>query len=451
MILRLFEQARVTGSETAGYLCTMRAKQHVGFGQIGERFLFPSTACLLLTVLLAISLEAEVSAHKPGAEFTYLSMFLERNEDADRPSLDDLYKTYTVTKLGSKSSHSRRLHQVSSPSSSLFGNSGSGVAPVSPEITDDEEEMEKGGDPTLSIRATNLMKTASPTPLYKPFKRSSPKPSLEQFKTPLPSPSPEQIFRVTPTPSPRTKSGFASDQVKNKSKSAGKKKVPSPEPVAVQEGPDDYGEYSEPGSDLATRHGENIDRLVFMLTKLIKQYHIQTLIDVPCRAHAHWMHHVLKETMANQRLALNFQYVCVDTNHNVLTELRRRLIERGLSRNTRFVVRKFWKEPLPKGDLVFSFSGLDNMHKDHVRGFFEILGHSKGRHKLVVLGSHTGQLAKTGNTEKIARFTSFGYPINVREAPFGLHKPIRIIKVVSIEGNDKQMYVYFPEKMLSRR
>lgn len=419
----------------------MRTKRHVRSGRIATIFSFCSHLHLRPTFLLIILLQTVVSAHKPGAEFTYLSMFLERNDDADRPSLDDLYKTYTVTKLGSKTSHSRRLHQAPSSSSSYSGE-------TTPELIDDEEELDKGGDPTLSIRATTPGRTASPTPLYKPFKRATSKPTLENFKTPSPSPFLSYRSDNTPTPPSRPKPGSDGSHSKNTDKTADKKKGASPKPAGKENS--DENDYSDAMSDLGTRHGENIDRLVFMLTKLIKQYHVQTLVDVPCRAHAHWMHRVLKETTADQHMALNFQYVCVDTNHNILTELRRRLIERGHSRNTRFAVRKFWKEPLPKGDLVFSFSGLDNMHKDHVRGFFEILSHSQGRHKLVVLGSHTGQLAKSGNTEKIARFTSFGYPINVREAPFSLLKPIRIIKVVSSGGNDKQMYVYFPEKMLSQ-
>lgn len=427
----------------------MRTDPDISFRQVARRSLFCSHVCLLSTVLLAISLETGVSAHKPGAEFTYLSMFLERNDDADRPSLDDLYRTYTVTKLGSKTSHSRRLHQAPSSSGLFSGETTPGAAPASPELVEEEEEVDRGGDPTLSIRATTPTRTASPTPLYKPFKRATPKPTLENFSTPSPSPSLSHRSWKTPTPSPHAKVGSSGGKKKKEDKMTDRKKGAAFESVIAQEGPDEK-DYVDTTSDLGTRHGENIDRLVFMLTKIIKQYHVQTLIDVPCRAHAHWMHRVLKETMADQHTALNFQYVCVDTNHNVLTELRRRLIERGHSRNTRFAVRKFWKEPLPKGDLVFSFSGLDNMHKDHVRGFFEILGHSEGRHKLVVLGSHTGQLAKSGNTEKIARFTSFGYPINVREAPFSLVKPIRIIKVVSSGGNDKQMYVYFPERMLSR-
>lgn len=420
----------------------MRTKRHVHSEQTTTNFYFCFCLHLRHAFLLIVLLQAVVSAHKPGAEFTYLSMFLERNDDADRPSLDDLYKTYTVTKLGSKTSHSRRLHQAPSSSSSYSGE-------TTPELTDDEEELDKGGDPTLSIRATSPTRTASPTPLFKPFKRATPKPTLENFKTPSPSPSLSYHSKNTPTPPSHPKTGSDGSYFKKADSTTDKKNAAGTKSADTQESSDD-NEYSDAMSDLGTRHGENIDRLVFMLTKLIKQYHVHTLIDVPCRAHAHWMHRVLKETMADQHLALNFQYVCVDTNHNILTELRRRLTERGHSRNTRFVVRKFWKEPLPKGDLVFSFSGLDNMHKDHVRGFFEILSHSQGRHKLVVLGSHTGQLAKSGNAEKIARFTSFGYPINVREAPFSLLKPIRIIKVVSSGGNDKQMYVYFPEKMLSR-
>lgn len=376
---------------------------------------------LMLVLCVICSLTPFVCAHKPGAEFTYLSMFLERKEDSDGPSLEDLYRTYSVSKFGSKNSHSRRLHQHALLTTDVAIEDDTEPGLPSSETKSNGLEENNNNDP-LTVRAVEPIKTPTPLRTQDPAESTTPSP----LATPLFS----TVHTETPMSTPHPL------------------KMPSPEQKGISKTQTTWE--SNTMLDLGTRHGENINRLVSMLTKLIKQYHIRTLIDVPCRAHAHWMHLVLAETMESAQSESKLQYVCVDTNHNVLTELRQRLAERGLIHGTHFTVRKFWSEPLPKGDLVFSFAGLDNMEKGHVSAFFHILAHSQGRHKLVALGSHSGELVKSGNAEKIARFTAFGYPINVREPPFNLLRPIRIIKVVSTDGNDKQMYLYFPEKMLSR-
>lgn len=331
-------------------------------------------------MLLALAVYNEVEAHRPGEEFSYLSMFLERDVASSEMGLDDLYKTYASKPPGS-SRKTRRLHHVNKPTQNAAREA----------FLDefDEEQI----DPDAIERSVRAAAAAAIKPTQDPI------PSIE----------------VAPATTSPTTAEIGTDM-----------------PLS-----------------LAMQHGEDIQRLSEMLTKLIRQYQITSLVDVPCRAHAHWMPQVLRDLSGrgNSQPVANFRYICVDTNQEVLSFLRKRLVENNVHRGSRFVLRKFWKEGIPQGDMVFSWAGLDNMSEGNVLGFFRRLATSKGKHKLVVIGSHSGELVKKGDPDKIARFTSSGHPINVRKEPFSLAKPGRIIKDMSTNGNDKQMYIYYPEKM----
>ncbi|PXF39778.1 hypothetical protein BWQ96_10513 [Gracilariopsis chorda] len=45
---------------------------------------------------------------------------------------------------------------------------------------------------------------------------------------------------------------------------------------------------------IADRIGEDVDRFMMMLKKLISQYDVRSMADVPCREHSHWMSNSLK-------------------------------------------------------------------------------------------------------------------------------------------------------------
>lgn len=213
----------------------------------------------------------------------------------------------------------------------------------------------------------------------------------------------------------------------------------------TESGSDGEGDAGETRMSIAKRNGENIQRLSTMLMKIIRQYDVKSLVDAPCRAHAHWMPIFLEHLVERAEDDEPFRYICVDSSRAVLKELKRR-VPGGVA--ARFLVKRFWEEELPKGDLVFSWSGLDNMKQKNVLKYVQKLATSRDRHELVVLGSHSGELAKKGSLEKIARFTFGGVPINFRKEPFFLAKPMRIVSEVSTEGNDKQMYIYKPTGML---
>eukprot|EP00177_Eucheuma_denticulatum_P004394 GFKZ01007984.1.p1 GENE.GFKZ01007984.1~~GFKZ01007984.1.p1 ORF type:complete len:381 (+),score=64.33 GFKZ01007984.1:492-1634(+) len=208
------------------------------------------------------------------------------------------------------------------------------------------------------------------------------------------------------------------------------------------------GEAGRPQEEgvLARRNGENVTQLSSMLMKIIRQYNVRSMLDVPCRAHAHWMPGFVRELRRTRGME-GFKYMCVDTNREVLKEMKKRIGDGSMS--TKYIMKRFWEDPLPKADLVFSWAGLDNMREGNVVKYVEKLASSRRRHKLVLLGSHSGSLEVKGGQEKIARFTLGGKPINFRKKPFYLAKPMRVVEGVSVAGNDKKLFVYRPDEMVT--
>ena len=177
------------------------------------------------------------------------------------------------------------------------------------------------------------------------------------------------------------------------------------------------------------KHAEDIERLQMMVHKLIKQYDIRSIADVPCRAHSHWIPNLLSKLDEEDD---QFRYYCVDTNREMLKALKSSLP--SLQMETKFVLRRFWYEGIPRADMVLSWSGLDNMQQEHVRMYLHRLARTKG-HKLVAVGSsHSGK----GR-------------IDVRKRPFSLRKPLRIIGDLSTDGSEKQLYLYEPRHMKKLR
>lgn len=190
--------------------------------------------------------------------------------------------------------------------------------------------------------------------------------------------------------------------------------------------------------------GEDVQRLMIMLRKIVTQYDIQSMADVPCRAHAHWMAEWLEQIAEHNE---NFKYYCIDTNDIILKAVKERV---GMTVDSKFVLRRFWKVGLPRVDMVFSWAGLDNMKHENVLRYIHKLSKTGRKHKLILLGSHSGSLLESANSEKIAAFTAGGTPINLRRRPFYMSKPMRIIDELSKDGNDKQLYIYRPWNMFPR-
>lgn len=180
-----------------------------------------------------------------------------------------------------------------------------------------------------------------------------------------------------------------------------------------------------------TKDGEDIKRVSFMLMRLLKQYKAESMVDVPCRAHASWMHKFLVEA---EREIPNFKYFCVDSNKEILQAMKARVKGRA---NAKFILRLFWKEKLPRADVVFSWSGLDKMKHENVVKMLRNIA-TADRHKYVIVGNH---VKGSKILAKKAR------ELNFRSEPFRLQKPMRVISKLSVDPVRKQMYLYKSQEM----
>lgn len=125
------------------------------------------------------------------------------------------------------------------------------------------------------------------------------------------------------------------------------------------------------------------------------------------------------------------RYFCVDPSPTILQLAESRAPPlRGVSAN--YILRKFWRLPMPRADLVFVWGGLAEMHVENVESFLKIVGEG-GRHRLMLVGSMPGVRNGEGG-------------FNVRRKPFGYGLPKRIFKKLavtdSLDGPEKHMYLY---------
>lgn len=182
------------------------------------------------------------------------------------------------------------------------------------------------------------------------------------------------------------------------------------------------------------RGGHNVTKVSHMLYRAIKQYKINSMVDVPCRAHSRWMGEFLEHVEWEDNKP--FSYYCVDSSKKILDLAASRMPQvTGVSVNC--LRRKFWRERIPRADLVFCWEGLEKMKIENVKRFFEMLKEGK-RHKYLLVGSSPG-----------AKSNSEGLVLNVRRAPYSYGMPMRIYKQLAVEQDpvgkvvtEKQMYLY---------
>lgn len=407
-------------------------------------------------------------AHLRGEEFSYLSMFLERPKNgASDGDLDAMYQTYSLTPFGAPTHLSHRLQRLPHHH----------VTPLN--MFDDGDDDVKPSVLSNTVRAAKVTGEEKPRASATGDTDMNTKDNAEKKKSELAAEVAQNLERrLKRKVFERKVAGMkranrreedgdtAESQHPAISRTEGTERgerdaeddddgVPQPAPTIEakvvkseksrsRKMKRSHRQVEAKADEASHRTGEHIPRLRTMLKKLIRQYEITTIADVPCRAHAHWVPSLLRELEHNNQ---SVTYICVDSNRDVLSTLRKGLEEAGLK--GKFVLRRFWKEGLPAADLVLSWAGLDNMGRENVARYFRRVAAAKGRHKVFVVGSHSGELLKSKSQDNIRKFTGGGRPMNVREKPFGLTRPVRIIKEMSVDGNDKQMYVYFPEMMFA--
>lgn len=116
-----------------------------------------------------------------------------------------------------------------------------------------------------------------------------------------------------------------------------------------------------------------------LLYELITSHKLRSMIDVPCRSHLSWMPSLLGRVAKKEP---NFLYTCVDSSRVILRYAVGNVGKTGVQ--SRFVMSKFWEEPLPQADVIFSWGGIERMQPRNVGLFLTNLAKYR-RHRYLIL------------------------------------------------------------------
>lgn len=218
---------------------------------------------------------------------------------------------------------------------------------------------------------------------------------------------------------------------KGKSRSRSETKQPTPGvEKSGSRGKSETGDKHFAGVPDFFQEGHNITKLSLMLHRAIHEYKIKSMVDVPCRSHSRWMGQLLQHVKPKK--GLSFKYFCVDSHSKVL-DLAESRLDSLEDVSTNFILRKFWKLPMPKADLVFAWEGLGKMKNRNVGSMLQLLVEG-GRHKYFLVGSSPSSKNADGDV------------LNIRKTPFSYNLPKRIYKQLArgthMRRPEKHMYLY---------
>lgn len=369
----------------------------------------PILGAVLVLITLA-HLFCETSAHAPGEEFTYLNMF---RKQATRGNYDTnaLANSNGGFRQSSRPrTKHRRLHS-SSPKTRAFAQ-GQGE-------TEDEEYNQ--------VPPNHRSRRQSRSILSAPKKSGEDDSDDSEEGDSSSSNNGKSNDQEESTEAEREGSDTNDEDASNASGSKGEDERPRAASKPVP--------FEGVGSQ---KDGEDIKRVSFMLMRLLKQYKAGSMVDVPCRAHSSWMHKLLTRVEVE---IPGFKYYCVDTNKDILHALKERVKSSTENLTSKFVLRQFWNERLPRADVVFSWSGLEKMKRGNVLSFLKNVATSD-RHKYIIIGNHMkGSKLPRKAGKPVMK------PLNVRSEPFHLLQPLRVVSKLSVDPVKKQIYLYKTEEM----
>lgn len=192
-------------------------------------------------------------------------------------------------------------------------------------------------------------------------------------------------------------------------------------------------------SSITPEDGHNMTRVARMLLRILHQYNITSMIDIPCTSHSHWMPWVLARISAR-----SFKYTCVDSKST--DEVEESLHSDLSVVSVKFMPHvSFWTgnvaENLPQADLVFSWDGLTKLSVKDANNFIDRIVNGK-KHKFLFMASLPNVEQNDDNNQGV----------NVRKKPFEFKRPDRIFKELVVGGGkkgekEKQLYFYVIDKL----
>lgn len=174
---------------------------------------------------------------------------------------------------------------------------------------------------------------------------------------------------------------------------------------------------------------DNIERLSFMLYRLIKTFQVSSVIEVPCTRSLSWLpqfvHHLEFEVPG-------FKYYCVlqtDEEYHYAKKLVGNTTSLKLS-----IHPEYWKLPLPKAELGLLWHAFGYLAPDNAWNLVQMLRDLNV--KFVIVPNNPLVERNSGHASRHGR-------VNVRRSPYSFGTPVRIIHNVSKnETEPKQLLFY---------
>lgn len=155
------------------------------------------------------------------------------------------------------------------------------------------------------------------------------------------------------------------------------------------------------GVDIEARDGTNITHLSYMVFKIIKNYDIKSVVDIPCRNTLSWFPKLLEKIDFE---VVGFRYYCVDTDSDSEDDIQRKFSDAGSPEILHISPEE--AHLLPKTDLVFSWDGPQQWGVRRSWSFFTALREIRPTYLLV---TNNPKASNTDDSKGV---------INLRKQPF---------------------------------
>lgn len=179
------------------------------------------------------------------------------------------------------------------------------------------------------------------------------------------------------------------------------------------------------GVDAGVVDGTNVTHLSYMVFKLIKEYDIRSVVDIPCRNTLTWFPALLHQIDFEM---VGFKYYCVDSEKHSQDDIRSKFSDAG---NPEFLhIRPEEAHLLPQTDLIFSWDGPQQWGVKRTWSFFTGLREIRPDYIMIT------------NNPKVKNANDERGQINLRKQPFHFSQAMRIISHVHESEEPKQLLLY---------
>ncbi|CDF40111.1 unnamed protein product [Chondrus crispus] len=217
---------------------------------------------------------------------------------------------------------------------------------VHPHVSNGDRFEEKShSEPSAAQESRLNDEEAGHNPAKEPISTGTTEAENTETQEDSPDSEPRSV-RIAKDEGRSTGDGYSLSRRKKKSKK--RKNKNSPTEVHAEAGI--QKEFS--GVNLEARDGTNITHLSYMVFKIIKNYDIKSVVDIPCRNTLSWFPKLLERIDFE---VAGFKYYCVDTDSYSKDDIQTKFSDAGSPETLHISPEE--AHFLPKTDLVFSWDG----------------------------------------------------------------------------------------------